>query len=118
MVIESEDKEVMSDSGVIKLVMTNDQGYASVAVEKGAAKSESTVAVKAKSEDDPIGDVEKCKEEKKTIVGENMREKVDRELSKENVTRRPLRENWLSERLRFLEEQTKCAKRQTCEKRA
>ena len=121
MVIESKDKEVMS--GVRKLVVTNDQDHASVAVEKGAAKvvptsikSESTVAVEATSEGDPSGGVEKSKEEKKTIVGENVTEKVD--LSKENVTRRPGRESWFSERIRFLEEQRKCAKRQKCEKRA
>ena len=123
MVIESKDKEVMSV--VRKLVVTNDQDHASVAIEKGAAKfvptsikSESTVAVEATSEGGPSGGVEKSKEEKKAIVGENVTEKVDREFSKENVRWKPGRENWLSERLRFLEEQRKCAKRQKCEKRA
>ena len=61
---------------------------------------------------------EKSKEEKKAIVGENVTEKVDREFSKENVRWKPGRESWFSERIRFLGEQRKRAKRQTCEKRA
>ena len=129
---ESEDKEVLEDSGDRELVVTDDiphQDHASVAVmtsdvgqEKGhdrvtkvvpaSIKSELGMAVETRDEDDPGGDVEEHEEEKEVIVGEKVAEKVDEELPKNNVNWRPRHENWFSKTLRKLdlEEQRKCAK--------